>query len=1224
MNHFNRAAGLLFLLLALFVPPVVMGQVTGITGRVADPLGAVIPKASITLHNVQTNQNLTTVSTATGDFTFTRIRPGLYDVSATAPGFKMATESAIHLELDATVTVNLTLVVGSVMEKVTVRSDEVQLDKTHADRGLVFSQDEIEHSPFNSGNPMMLANTQPGVYFNGCVSCGWVRPFDNGAINQFSTNGQGSDTNDFQLDGSPNNANSFGSRDIGYVPPTASIQEMKFVSNPYDAQYGHTGGGIFDIVTKYGGNTLHGQVYENARRTWLDANTHFNDNPVIGLAKTSDNRDQYGFELDGPVVIPHFYNGHDKTFFEVQYEGYRQNTPNSGIDSVPALSPGSTTQTVAQTGDFSADYYFDGGCQCNKPVTIYDPQSLPAQQSTTIPWYNIQRSAFPNNKIPTSRLNPTSLALLSYLPLPNRPTPSTLNFGMQNYAWQNTGTDRFTNVVARLDHNFGDKDRTYIRFAWNKRSQDANTNGIPGPAASGVFPLVRQNHFFTTDWAHTFNANSLFDLHLSFTRYAYAQNQGITPFNLANVGLGGLTSQVTASVFPQINMNTYTVFGGAAGNGGNKLTISNTIAAMPMWTYVHGAHTLKAGLDYRWMHASSYIGGASSGSFYVDSEWTQQQPWIWYGQQGGDSVASFALGTMDSGSIFTAAKQYFSYPYFAPFIQDDWKITHKLTVNLGLRWDLQGPPSEANNKIVGDFDTTSANPVQSQINASLLPAGTVLRGGNTYAGVNGKPRTVFGWDFLALQPRLGFAYALDNKTVVRGGIGTSYEAITGQGNSQGFSQGTSYTSSVTNGYLPDANTLTNPFPTIAKPAGASLGLLNSLGDSFGVSNRNFRLPGVLNYSLGVERQIGEHTTVDLSYVGSTGYDLDTADNINHISASYAASCNLEMGATATTYGNCINPGSNSKWVTNPFQNVQGFSAAATGNGNGYYTSSQLSASVFTRPFPEFGDITQTEHNDGKTRYDSAQIVVSHRWNNALTVHGSYVWSKTMDSGALNDDIYRIRQHYLDLGNRPWRYTANAVWHVPVGRGHKYLGNANRLVDTAIGGWVISPIYYYEGGTPAAIPSNLEVTHKQTYGVHRTVENGTHLIRAAGHCVGWYDPNSNFQLGPVEGQDMTACSTGYYDFIVRPSYGAVTNVPFPGVRNPNGQQLDLSVSKSIPVWERTNLEVRFEGYNVLNHPSWQGHGYWWSPSDPHFGTINMTYDSQTNNARQVQLSAKVMW
>jgi hypothetical protein len=1192
-------------------------QTTAITGRVIDQTGAVIPKITVVAHNESTNQDVSTVSTSTGNFTFPDLRPGIYDVSASGHGFANSAEKGIHLELDATVTATLTLKPGAANETITVQAQEAQLDVTHADRGVVFTQDELEQAPLNSGNPMMLANTEPGVYFNGNVAAGWVRPFDNSSINQFSTNGQGSDTNDFQFDGSPNNSNSFGSRDIGYVPPTASIQEMKFVANPYDAQYGHTGGGIFDIVSKYGTNTLHGQVYENARRTALDANSHYADNPVINLPKTSDVRNQYGFEVDGPLVVPHFYNGRGKTFFEAQLEIYSMNTPLSGIDSVPELSPGSTTQTVAQTGDFSQDYYWNG--TSNAPVTIYDP--LTANAST-----NYARQAFPHNQIPVSRLNSTSLALLSYLPLPNRPAPAMESPGTDDYAWQATGTDGFKNVVARLDQTFGTNDRGFLRFAWNKRIQDygdpGQFNGISGPAESGLFPLIRQNHFFTADWQHTFSATSLFDIHLSFTRYAYSQNQGFTPFDLSKVALSSLNIGGVTPTFPQIGISGVTGFGNNASNGGTKTSISNTIAAMPLWTYVHGAHTIKVGLDYRWMRASNVTQYQGSGAFSVGSGWTQLSPYVG-GPQYGDGLASFVLGTMDSGTIYVGPNSYFSYPYFAPFFQDDWKLNPKLTINLGLRWDFQGPPSEANNKMIGAFDTTSPNPVTSQITAPL-PNGVGLVGGITYAGVDGQPRTLFHWNRFAVQPRVGFAYALDKNTVVRGGVGSSYVQFAGQGYNQGFGVNTAYVGSVSNGDFPDGNPISNPFPTIAKPSGSSLGMMNSLGDSFNVSNPNFQLPGVVNYSFGFERAISSHATVDLSYVGSTGFHQDSSDDINHISEAFAASCNLEMGTTPATYQECISAGANSKWITNPFQSVPGFSTTATGNGNGYYTNPYLSASAFTRAFPQFGDISQTEQSNGETQFNSLQVLVKHQWNNALTAHGSFVWAKTIDSGGWNDTTYRIHTHYLDLGNRKWRFTEFADWHLPVGKGRSFLGKSNRIVDGFVGNWVMGTTYYYEAGTPAGIPGGLEVEHVQHYGGHRTLENGVPLIRASTNCIGWYNPSDNYALEAEPGSNTTNCSPGSYDYIVRPGYAAVANVPDPGIYNPRGQQFDLSMSKSFPLWEPVKLELRFEGYNVFNHPSWQGSGYWGDPTDPHFGTINMIYNGQTNIPRNVQISAKILW
>ncbi len=1239
MNHTKYRCILLLWLVAAMVSLTAAGQTsTGLTGRISDQTGAVITGARVIAHNESTNQEYLATTTATGDFTLPNLPPGVYDVSATAPGFAVAIQTGLQLHLDAVITVKLVLKPGSAKESITVRADEVQLDLTHPSRGVAYTQDELEQSPFNAGNPLMLVNSAPAVTFQGTNVAGssWVRPFDHQSINQFSVNGGIADSNDFQLDGVPNNSITFGARDIGTVPPTAIIQEMKFIQNPYDAQYGHTGGGIFDIVTKYGGNQLHGQVYENARRTWIDANTELNDSQK--LSKVSDKRDQYGFELDGPVVIPHLYNGHDKTFFAMQMEHYSEKDPQDGVASVPEFSPGSTTQLAWQTGDFSGAYY-NAGTQGNLPVTLYDPYSITIPYDTTDP-----RTRFPNNYIDPNRMDKTATAILSYLPKPNRATPANQSWGADNYAWASPASLPYDRVMLRLDHNLTDKDRVYLHFNWSKNWQnnaDAQTfNSLPGAVSRALSPLVFQTHFFITDWQHTFGANSLFDIHLSFQRFAYDQNQGPSPFDLSNIGLGGLASSVTEQVFPQIAIGGYggvTEFGNNADNGGNKLTISNTISAMPMWTYLHGAHTLKLGVDYRLQRSSSYYGGAASGAFAAGNWYTQQYASCLgciLGQ--GSGLASFVLGIMDSGSIYTGVRQYFTYPYAAPFVQDDWKLTHKLTLNLGLRWDMQGSPTESANKIVGDFDASAVNPVNSTVAATgKLPTDITLMGGMTFAGVNGQRRSLFHANKFLVQPRVGFNYAVDTKTVVRGGIGSTYVQFTGQGYDQGFTAQTSYYSSTTNGTTVDGNLLSNPFPTISAPVGSSLGLETSLGNGFNVVDPDFRVPGVVNYSLGVERQIGSRTSVDVSYVGSRGFHMDSSDNINHISSGYAAGCNLEMGATATTYLNCINTTGN-KAVANPFQFVDAFSPTKTGNLNNYYYAGVLNASVFTRPYPHFGDITQTEQNDGETEYDSLQTVVSHHWHDALTFHGSFVWSKQMDGGWWNDTVYRIRQHYLDKSDRRWRLTANADWHLPVGRGRSFLANSNRLLNAAVGDWVMGAIYTYEAGVPSGVGmpfgarfgNGLEVKHIQHYHVHNAVET-QNVIRGSSSCVGFYDPANNFILGDVPGQDYTNCSTNSggghdYDFVSRPSYAPVTNVSDSGIRLPRGQNLDLSMSKSFSVWREAKLQVRFEGYNVANHPQWQGLDYWWDIYDTHFGTENKYYDGQTNIPRNVQISAKIIW
>lgn len=1254
----------LLVLLALVVcHPANAQNTTAITGHVSDPTGASVPKATVIVHNESTNQDITTVSTSTGDFSFTGLRPGLYDISAVAPGFNTTVETGIRLHLDATATVHLTLKVGTTSASVTVRADEVQMDLTHPSRGETFTLDEIENSPFNAGNPLLLANSEPGVTFQGTNVAGssWVRPFDHNSVNQFSVNGGVADSNDFQMDGVPNNSITFGARDIGTVPPAASVQEMKFIQNPYDAQYGHTGGGIFDIVTKYGTNNLHGQVYENARRTWLDANTELNDSQSI--AKVSDKRDQWGFELDGPLVIPHFYDGHNKTFFAMQFERYYEKDPQSAVASVPECSPGystvsgttqTCTKTVAETGDFSSAYYTATDAS-HQPLSIYNPWSITTAYDTTD-----SRTKFTDSQIPSSLRDATSTAILSYLPKPNRVTASNLPWGEDNYVWSAPATLPYDSATLRLDHNFGENDRTYIRFNWTKNWQnngDAQTfDSLPGAISRALTPLVFQTHFLITDWQHTFNANSIFDLHLSFQRFAYNQDQGPSPFDLSNIGLGSLASEVTEQVFPQITISGYggvTEFGNNADNGGNKLTISNTIAAMPMWTYVHGPHTMKAGVDYRMQRSSTYEGANASGEFAAGDWYTQQYAscsGCLIGQ--GSGLAGFMLGIMDSGSIHTGVRQYFTYPYYGMFFQDDWKLRHNLTINIGLRWDIQGAPSESANKVVSTFDTGVVNPVNDEVVATgLLPSGMTLMGGLTYAGVNGRPRPIYNTNKYLVQPRVGFNYALNNSTVIRGGFGTTYVQFAGQGYSQGFTADSSYVSSSTNGTTVNGSLISNPFPTMAKAVGSARGYESSLGNYFDFVNPGFKVPMVANYSFGIERQIGQHTTIDVSYVGTHGINMDSSDNINHISAQYAASCDLEQGATVARYENCVHDtrATDSSYVTNPFEGIDAFSTANTGNLNGYYTSGQLDSSVLTRPYPEFGSITETELNEGYTAFHSMQAVVTHRWHGGLTLHGNFVWSKLMDGGGWADETYRIRQHYIDTSNRPWRIAANAVWHLPVGRGHAFLKNSNRIVDSAIGGWTLGAIYNYDAGTPVTFtrggPSNgLEVVHTQHVGAKNRTEV-QRVIRGTSKCVGWYDPNpsvndagglsagnSAYTLGDASPNDYEGCSvnsagTGHvYDFIVRPSFARVQNVSDSGIRGPRGQNLDLSLSKSFALYKSMQLQFRFEGYNVMNHPSWRGEDYWadaWD-SGSHFGTISKYYDDQTNIPRNVQLSAKIIW
>ncbi|HVJ09030.1 MAG TPA: carboxypeptidase regulatory-like domain-containing protein [Acidisarcina sp.] len=401
-----------------------------------DSTGGVLPKAKIIVHNVEKNTDVTTTTTSTGDFAVPYLTPGVYDVSVEAPSFKKEIRSHITLEVGQTATLNFALTVGAVSESVVVNSDGAILDYGKADRGEVVENTRVTELPLNGRDPGMLSILNAGAIWTGSIQ--WQRPFDDTQAN-LSINGGGSGNNEMMLDGVSNESAVGGNSKIAYVPPVDAVQEFKIVTNPYDAQYGRASGGVVDMTLKSGTNRVHGDIYEFARRSWLDANTWQNDylnsvNHTNRYAKSQHKLDQYGGELDGPVFIPKVYDGRNKSFFVLQYENWNEKVPNSLVTSVP--------DPAWLTGDFSNLTWWDGSKYA--PMTIYDPLTIHDDGTG-----RLVRDPFPGNKIPTARINPVALKMLSYYPKPNSTPPPASNPFANNYATPNPTTDRYRNVIGK-------------------------------------------------------------------------------------------------------------------------------------------------------------------------------------------------------------------------------------------------------------------------------------------------------------------------------------------------------------------------------------------------------------------------------------------------------------------------------------------------------------------------------------------------------------------------------------------------------------------------------------------------------------------------------------------------------------------------------------------------------------------------------------------------------
>src|SRR5262245_57966830 len=619
-----------------------------ITGRVMDSTQSPVPSAQVVVKNIGTNEETRATTNRQRNYKAPFLRPATYSVSVEVAGFKKALRDKIELVINQVAVIDITLEPGNITEQVTVQGTVPLLESASADRGGVIDRQRVIELPLNARNPFMLGMLTAGVNFNGAAI--WQRPFDNGAIAEWTINGSQSRGNEFLLDGAPNNGQA-GGNNIAYVPPVDSVQDFKIMTNTYDAQYGKTTGGIINVNLKSGTNALHGTVYEFMRREWLDAND-FRLN-AQGTRKPKHYLDQYGFLVDGPVYFPKLYNGKDKTFFMFNYEGYREGIPQPLNLTVP--------QPEFLDGDFSK--LVDGA---GRPIIIYDPLTGRADPSAPGGW---RRDPFPDNKIPANRINPIAKKILGFYGKANTSTPS-LGYGRSNlFIAPNLATDRFWNWVAKVDQQFNAKNRMYMRFAKNDRRENRNENGVIDAVGECCqLPFKRLNDAFVADHVANLSPTFIFNFRLSFNRF---EEKGVGDedmgFDRTTLGFSpSLVNALPGSVmFGRYEPGDgYTSIGRTPDNN-----ITNTIAAHPNITWIRGAQTWRAGVDMRWTQYNTKDEGnpfiLTSGRGFTQKTWDQ-------GDESGNGIATFLLGYV-GGRVENRLFPTTLGKYYAPWFQDDWK-----------------------------------------------------------------------------------------------------------------------------------------------------------------------------------------------------------------------------------------------------------------------------------------------------------------------------------------------------------------------------------------------------------------------------------------------------------------------------------------------------------------------------------------------------------------------
>jgi hypothetical protein len=1215
-----------------------------VTGRVVDPSNAAIANASVTVRNPQTNESVTVTTNAEGVYNVPFLNPGVYSISIEAQGFKKYIRDKQELQVSQTATIDVTLELGATTETVTITADATTLlEETKADRGNVIENRRIVELPLNARNPFMLSTLTPGITFNGPAI--YQRPFDNGAIADWSINGGINRSNEFLLDGAPNNSIQ-GGNNIAYVPPVDAVGEFKIVTNSYDAQYGRTAGGVVNVQIKSGGNQYHGSLYEFYRRNWLDSNYLFSNargipagrfqSPTGELVKAEHYLDQYGGLIEGPVRLPKkifgpaAYDGRDKTFFIFNYEGYREGTPNPQVITVPT--------DAFINGDFRE--YKDAA---GNVIPIYDP-AIGTEIGNQWVRQQIQCNGVLNVICP-DRINPVAKNLLSYYPRPNTANPGGEPW-RNNYAdIPNIANDEFKNWLFKIDQVIGAKDKIFFRYGYNLRREIRWVNAITsGPAQDGQLPLERQNHAGVIDWVHTLNSNMVLNVRASANRYTEAaRTEAGLGFDASQLGFPSeLAAQVPIQMFPRINLYSTgtTVETIQLGRGSFANEPTNVFSFQPNMSAVKGSHTLRFGLDMRYTQYARQTSGNAGMVFSFDRTFTGQD-FNRLDASSGSSLAALLLGAptgFDSGGTLRSFVDFNAFPiymykYYAPWIQDDWKITRKLTLNLGFRWDLNMPANERYNRLNFGFDPTVVNPVSSLIDPSLLLNGaTQVYGGLGFAGGT-NPNTPVRRDINNLQPRIGVAYSLNEKTVIRAGFGRYFVNPVGDpgypGN--GFSVQTPFVASANDNRTP-LFSFSNPYPNgVAQPAGASLGLATYLGRGFNYSNPDFKVPYVDNFSVGVQRQLPWNIAAEISYVGSRAYDAQSRySGINEPSLAFRNQCDATQGG---------NPAFCNELLPNPFHEVAGFEGTAR------FDNMMLSRYELMRPFPQFGAITELERNEGRVWYNSLQASVNKRMTRGISVSGTYTFSKTIEEAieqpgqqdntvSYIDAVAGIKTRGLAFSDRPHRITISSVWELPIGKGRRFMSNAGGVTNLLLGGWEMAGMFIFNSGRPWQIPGNVEIVDPNYGDVDRQrFVSGAEWIQGVKPCVGQYARNADGSL-VSNGQGGFATELLPYSvqygctapsFIIRePNATRFTQNRSDTVRRPSFKQFDINFSKRFRLSERMAIQFRGEAYNVFNTPMYDEISYNQDPTNSNFGGINLNNIKQSNFPRFWQLGLKFLF
>jgi hypothetical protein len=931
-------------------------------------------------------------------------------------GFKKTMRDNVEVRVNDRLGIDLTMEIGGLEETVTVLAESPLLETRSGSQGQIIDEKRISLLPLSDGNPFILTRLAPGIAYTGDLK--FSRPFDNGGTSAVVADGAPG-ANEFTLDGSPNMAS--GGR-VAYVPPSDAVQEFKVESATFDAQQGHTAGATVNVAIKSGTNNFRGTGYFFYRDEKLSANEYFLEK--AGKPKSVMDYTRWGATGGGPIRK-------DKTFIFGVFERLDDAFPEVGQYTVP---------TAAQlNGDFSA--------LLSQGIIIYDPATAFLNAAG-----RVERLPFPGNVIPANRISPISRNYLKYYPTANQAGDAQ---GRNNYLSENTRSDDFYAVTLRGDHQLTANQRIFVRWSKNDRREARGnwTGEVNGVKPTGNY-LFRKNDQVTIDHVWTMSSGMLLNLrggYALFQEPSIRQHEGV--FDPATLGWSSSVIQLFngAKYMPRYEIGGTSVLG--ENLGGN--TEHGIWSFQPTWTKASGSHNFRVGWDFRLYPEYGAGPGAQAGRYDFNTDFTRQfdnSPAAAIGQQ----LAAMMLGQTTGGLIDRNADRYNQTVYNGVFFQDDWRVTDKLTLNLGLRYELEGATTERDNRNVLGYDPgatlTITGPAQAAYAANPIPevspsAFRVLGGLGFADDAN---RGFYTADKNNWQPRLGMAYSIDDKTVVRAGYAIyTVPAVINGVRQSGFSQATNIVPTNNNGLTFQAN-LANPFPSgVAEPPGASLGPNTFVGrqlDRWEDDADGFKNAQAMRWSVSVQRELPHQWVVEASYVGNRGYDLAVDTERNPVPRSYLSTSQVRDQTTI----NYLTTN-----VANPFKDL----VPGTGLNGSTVQRQQL-----LRPYPHFTSMQSRAH-DGTSEYQALQGRLEKRFTSGYTILAAYTWSKFTEQASLlnaTDAEYEERPSAADI---PHRLVVSGIYELPFGRNKKWGADWNRALDAVLGGWSVQAIYQWQTGRP---------------------------------------------------------------------------------------------------------------------------------------------------------------